>query len=95
MMLILSYRPLLIREKPTKKQVTVCTEGAMSALEDCFEHTDWEMFKKVATENHHTIVGEYAASVSAYIHIGVEDVCVTKNVTTQANQKTLKNQQGM
>lgn len=61
----------------------------MSALQDCFECTDWEMFKEVATENHPTIVGE---SVLAYIHIGVEDVCVTKNVTTRANQKTLKNQ---
>lgn len=87
-MLIPAHRPLLIKEKPTKKQVRVWIEGATSALQECFERTDLEMFKEAGMENHHTNVGEYAASVSAYIHIGVEDVCVTKNVTAQASQKT-------
>jgi len=85
--LIPAYSPLLTRGKPTVKQVRVLPEGSVSVLQDCFECTDWDMFKKGATENQHINVEEYAESVSAYIQKYMEDVSVTKNVTTQANQK--------
>ena len=45
------------------------------------------MFREAATDNHHTDVGEYAASVSGYIQWCMEQVTVTKMITTRANQK--------
>ncbi len=39
-MLIPAYKTLLTRGKPTLKHVKVWPEGAMSALQDCFESTD-------------------------------------------------------
>ncbi len=86
-MLIPAYRPMLIRKKTTVQQVRVWPEGAMSALQDCFDHTDWDMFREAATVNQHINVEEYAASVSAYIQKCTEDVDVTKNIIIRANQK--------
>lgn len=40
-----------------------------------------------ATYNDHTNIDEYAMSVSAYINKCTEDVSVTKNIITRANQK--------
>ncbi len=62
-MLIPTYKPLLIREKPTVRQVRVWSEGAVEALQDCFECTDWDMFKEAATYNDHTNMNEYSLSV--------------------------------
>lgn len=59
----------------------------MSALQDCFDHTDWDLFKEAPTINQHINVEEYAASVSAYIQKCTEDVGVTKNIIIRANQK--------
>lgn len=36
-MLIPAYKPLLIKEKPTIRQVRTWSEGAMEGLQDCFE----------------------------------------------------------
>ena len=57
----------------------------MEALQDCFECTDWDMFKAAASNNT-TDVDEYAMSVSAYISKCTEDVSTIKNITTRANQ---------
>ncbi|KAK0136949.1 hypothetical protein N1851_026882 [Merluccius polli] len=81
-MLIPAYKPLLTRNKPTVKQVRVWPAGAMEALQDCFEHTDWGMFKTAAED-----IQEYAESVSGYIQKYMEDVSVVKNITTRANEK--------
>ena len=59
----------------------------MDALQDCFECTDWAMFKEAATDGQHTDVEEYAGTVSAYISKCMEDVSVVKNITTRANEK--------
>ena len=69
------------------RQVRVWPAGAIAALENCFECTDWDMFKAAATYNRHTQVGEYAESVSAYNQKCMEDICVIKNITTRANEK--------
>lgn len=66
-LLIPAYQPLLTRQKPAVKEVRVWPEGAMSALQDCFECTEWSVFREAATNNLSTDVGEYAASVSSYI----------------------------
>ncbi|KAI3362499.1 hypothetical protein L3Q82_012792 [Scortum barcoo] len=86
-MLIPAYKPLLIWEKPTIRQVRKWSEGAMEALQDCFECTDWDMFKEAATYNNQTDIDEYAMSVSAYINKCMEDVSVINSITTRANQK--------
>ena len=86
-MLIPAYRPLLTRVKPTVRQVRVWPEGAIEALQDCFECTDWDMFKAAATDNQLTNLEEYAASVSTYIQNCTENFCVTKYISSRTNEK--------
>ncbi len=45
------------------------------------------MFKEVATYNNHTDLQEYTETVTAYIKKCMDDVTVTKTITTRANQK--------
>ncbi|KAL0159079.1 hypothetical protein M9458_047155, partial [Cirrhinus mrigala] len=86
-MLIPAYRLLLKLTKPVQKQITVWPDNATSALQDCFQDTDWNMFKEAATYNNHTDLQEYTETVTAYIKKCIDDVTVTKTITTCANQK--------
>ncbi len=86
-MLIPAYRPLLKLAKPVQKQITVWPDNATSALQDCFQDTDWNMFKEAATYNNHTDLQEYTQTVTAYIKNCIDDVTVTKTITPRANQK--------
>ncbi|KAM4582719.1 uncharacterized protein V3H82_006706 [Fundulus diaphanus] len=86
-MLTPAYRSLLIRAKPTVRQVRAWTEGAMEALQDCFECSDWDMFKAAATYEDMINIDEYAMTVSAYISKCIEDVSATKTIITRANQR--------
>ncbi len=86
-MLIPAYRPLLKFVKPVQKQITVWPDNATSALQDCFQDTDWNMSKEAATYNNHTDLQEYTETVTAYIKNCIDDVAVTKTITTCANQK--------
>ncbi len=86
-MLIPVYRPLLKLAKPVQKQITVWPENATSALQDCCQDTDWNMFKEAATYNNHTDLQEYTETVTAYIKNCIDDVTVTKTITTRPNQK--------
>ncbi len=45
------------------------------------------MFKEAATYNNHTDLHEYTETVTAYIKKCIDDVTVTKTITTRANQK--------
>ncbi|KAI4886435.1 hypothetical protein NFI96_011889 [Prochilodus magdalenae] len=82
-MLIPAYRPLVRRSKPVLKQVRTWPSGAISALQDCFEHTDWQMFREAATYSTTTDLEEYTSSVTSYIGKCIDDV----TVTTRPNQK--------
>ncbi len=86
-MLIPAYRPLLKLAKPVQKLITIWPENATSTLQDCFQCTDWNMFKEAATYNNHTDLQEYTETVTAYIKKCIDDVTVTKTITTHANQK--------
>ncbi len=86
-MLIPAYRPLLKLSKPVQKPITIWPENATSTLQDCFQCTDWNMFKEVTTYNNHTDLQEYTETVTAYIKKCIYDVTVTKTITTRANQK--------
>ncbi|KAI2646667.1 hypothetical protein H4Q32_027929 [Labeo rohita] len=86
-MLIPAYRPLLKLTKPVQKEITVWPDDATSTLQDCFQCTDWNMFREAATYNNHTDLHEYTETVTAYIKKCIDDVTVTKTITTRANQK--------
>ncbi len=86
-MLIPAYRPLLKLTKPVLKLITIWPENATSTLQDCFQCTDWNMFKEVATYNNHTDLQEYTETATAYIKKFMDDVTVTKTITTRAIQK--------
>ncbi len=62
-------------------------EGSSEALQDCFDTTDWDMFKQAATYNNTTDLQEYTETVTAYITKCIDDVMVTKTITVRANQK--------
>ncbi len=64
-MLIPAYRPLLKLAQTVQKQITVWPDNATSALQDCFQDTDWNMFKEAATYNNHTDLQEYTETVTA------------------------------
>uniref|UniRef100_A0A8C1LL36 Reverse transcriptase domain-containing protein n=1 Tax=Cyprinus carpio TaxID=7962 RepID=A0A8C1LL36_CYPCA len=86
-MLTPAYRLLVKVAKPVQKQIQVWPEGSSEALQDCFDTTDWNMFKQAATYNNSTDLQEYSETVTAYITKCIEDVTVTKTITVRANQK--------
>lgn len=86
-MLTTAYRPLLTRSKPTSKLVKVWPEGAITAFADCFETTDWSVFKYAAIKDQGMDIEEYAEAVSGYISKYTKDVCVSKRITIRANEK--------
>ena len=75
------------RMRATQKTITVWPTEAVSMLQDCFETTDWQMFKEAATEGNTVNLEEYSESVLAYIAKCVEDVTTTKTITISPNQK--------
>ncbi len=86
-MLMPAYRPLVKAIKPVHKQIQVWPEGSSEALQDCFNTTDWDIFKQAATYNSTTDLQEYTETVTAYITKCIDDVTVTKTITVRANQK--------
>ncbi|KAI5625328.1 gastrula zinc finger protein XlCGF28.1-like [Silurus asotus] len=82
-----AYRPLVRCSKPVLKQVKTWPEGATSALQDCFECTDWDMFREAATNGDSINLEEYTSSVTSYISKCVDDVTISKTITTRSNQK--------
>ncbi|KAK3534564.1 hypothetical protein QTP86_016659, partial [Hemibagrus guttatus] len=81
------YRPLVRRSKPVLKLVKTWPERAISALQDCFECTDWDMFREAATNGDTTDLEEYMSSVTSYISKCIDDVTISKSITTRSNQK--------
>ncbi|GAA6075769.1 piezo-type mechanosensitive ion channel component 1-like, partial [Tachysurus ichikawai] len=86
-MLIPAYRPLVRRSKPVLKQVKTWPAGATSALQDCFECTDWNIFREAATNGDSVNLEEYTSAVTSYIGKCINDVTVSKTITTRSNQK--------
>ncbi len=63
-----AYRPLVKVIKPIYKQIQVWPEGSSEALQDCFDTTDWNMFKQAATYNNTTDLQEYTETVTCLHH---------------------------
>ncbi|KAK3518337.1 hypothetical protein QTP86_003647 [Hemibagrus guttatus] len=60
--------------------------GAISALQDCFECTDWDIFKEAAINGETTDLHVISDQLPA-IRKCIDDVTVSKSITTQPNQK--------
>ncbi|XP_049599783.1 uncharacterized protein [Syngnathus scovelli] len=86
-LLLPAYRQLVKASRPVRRQVRVWPEGASDALRDCFDTTDWDLFKQAATYNDWTDIEEYTDSVTSYITKCIDDVTCSKSVVTRANWK--------
>ncbi len=64
------YRPLVKVNKPVHKQIQVWPEGSSEALQDCFDTTDWDMFKQAATQSRSSLYAEYAGCIGPPKHQG-------------------------
>ena len=82
-----AYRPLLRRIRPTKRTVTVWPRDAASVLQDCFQRTDWQVFREAATCEGEVDLEEYTSSVLGFISKCADDVTTTRTVTCYPNQK--------
>ncbi|KAI3363675.1 hypothetical protein L3Q82_001300 [Scortum barcoo] len=79
--LIPAYKPLTGRTRPTTRTVQVWTEEASSALQDCFECTDWEVFKEG------TDLDGYMSLVLSYLKFCTDAVLPMKTIKVFPNQK--------
>ncbi|KAI4879616.1 hypothetical protein NFI96_003853, partial [Prochilodus magdalenae] len=86
-----TYRQLLKRVRATVRTVRVWPEGAESVLQDCFQCTDWEVFRSAATTDSLVDINEYPTSVTGFIRKCVDDVTQTKQIRTLPNQKPWMN----
>lgn len=80
--LIPPYRLLICRSKPTSSTIQVRTEEGSSALQDCFEHTNWNVFKEGAD------LEQYTSPVLSYINFCTDAVLPTKTIMVFPNQKS-------
>ncbi|KAK3551823.1 hypothetical protein QTP70_028998 [Hemibagrus guttatus] len=81
-----AYRPLVRRSKPVLKLVKTWPAEAISALQDCFECTDLDMFREATTNGDSINLEEYMTSVTSYIGKCIDEKTVSKT-TTRSNQK--------
>ena len=63
------------------------TDEATAALQDCFECTDWHMFRDATTQEKHINLEEYTLSVTSYISKCGDDVVITNTIKSFPNQK--------
>lgn len=83
-MLTPAYRTLLIQTQPSVKQIKVWPEGAVSALQDCFDKTGWNMFREAISEDQHINL-ESPQNLWWDTSKCIDDVTVTKHITRYAN----------
>ncbi|KAI3362739.1 hypothetical protein L3Q82_001805 [Scortum barcoo] len=86
-MVLPAYRPLLRRHTPTQRTITVWPSDAVPALQDCFQRTDWQIFREAAVREGEVDLEEYTSAVLGYISKCTEDVTSTRTVTGYPNQK--------
>lgn len=76
-----AYRQKLKQEAPTLRTIQYYSDQSDSALQDCFDHMDWEMFRS-ASDN----IDVYADSVMCFIKY-ILDVVRTKTIWIYPNRK--------
>ena len=80
LLLIPAYTPLRRRSRPTTRTVTTWPENALSELQDCLQHTDWDLFQ-------HQDLETYTGTVLDYIKFCMGTVSVDRNIRVFPNQK--------
>ena len=65
----------------TQITITVWPAESVPVLQDCFETTDWQMFKEAATGGNTVNLEEYTESVLVYIANCAADGTTTKTIT--------------
>ncbi|KAK0137698.1 repressor of the inhibitor of the protein kinase [Merluccius polli] len=90
-MLIPAYQPLVKRTKPIVKVTRSWPDGAISALQDCFDTTDWDMFKQANTTINTIDLEGYTSGVTGYISKCIDDVTTMKTITIRPNQRPWMN----
>lgn len=86
-MLTPTYRPKVKQNKPALCEIRVWPQAAISVLQDCFEDTQWDIFREAATREGNIDLHEYTESVSGYITKCIDDVTAVKVIRKRANQK--------
>ena len=80
-----AYRQRLKQTTPVNKQVKLWSSDTESIVQDCFAHTDCDVFKDAATQEDSSInIEEYAECVTGYIS--------TCNDTHHTGQKISKSE---
>ncbi|KAI4883718.1 hypothetical protein NFI96_007205 [Prochilodus magdalenae] len=88
MFLYPAYRQLLKQAPPVGKTIKVWTEETDLVLQDCFDTTDWEVFRTAAVGEDCTVdLEDYASGVTSYISTCIETIVPTKRCRTYPNQK--------
>ena len=75
-----AYIPLRRRIKPAKRTVKLWPEGALSQLQDCFDHTEWAVFEQLE-------LNDRIESVLFYFKTCTDNVTVNKKITVFNNRK--------
>lgn len=86
MSLFTSYR----KGQTSAKDSKVVNEWSYTAaaLQDCFEHIDWQVFRDAATTENQMNMEEYISMVMAYLSKCAEDVVTTKIIISFPNQNS-------
>ncbi|KAI3374509.1 hypothetical protein L3Q82_006328 [Scortum barcoo] len=64
----------LRRHTPTQRTITVWPSDAVPALQDCFQRTDWQIFREAAVREGEVDLEDYTSAVLGYISKCTEDV---------------------
>ncbi|KAK0141960.1 RNA-directed DNA polymerase from mobile element jockey [Merluccius polli] len=86
-MLTPAYKPRVKQERPVVSEIRKWPQEAITALQDCFESTQWDIFREAATYENAIDLQEYTESVIGYINKCIDDVTVVKTIKRRANQK--------
>ncbi|KAI3353957.1 hypothetical protein L3Q82_018450 [Scortum barcoo] len=70
-----------------QRTITVWPSDAVPALQDCFQRTDWQIFREAAVREGEVDLEDYTSAVLGYISKCTEDVTSTRTVTEYPNQK--------
>lgn len=69
--------------------------GSSSALQVCFDTTEWEMFRHAATFSSHTDIEDYTDTVTSYITKCTDDMTHTKAIITHTAWASFCHQQAI
>ncbi|KAI4886148.1 hypothetical protein NFI96_000587 [Prochilodus magdalenae] len=73
---------------PVSKTIKVWTEETDLVLQNCFDITDWEVFRTAAVRDDCTVdLEEYPSGVTSYISTCIETIVPTKRCRTYPNRK--------